>query len=290
MEIFMKELIVLGTGNATTIHCYNTCFALKEGEEYFLTDAGGGNGILLVLEQNQIRLEQIHHLFVTHAHSDHIFGVFWLLRMIAARMDKGSYQGTLTVYCHAELAQTIQTIAQLTIGKKIARYVDNRIVFHIIHDGEKLSILDNIFTFFDIRSTKEKQFGFLLHSSDGFRIAFPGDEPCCIPHPGEADSLRPEKPELKEHLRPYIENADWLLHEAFCLYSQRNAFSPYKKHHSTVADACLIAEALQIPHLVLWHTEEKNLSRRAELYTAEGNHYYHGNLIIPEDGQHILFN
>ena len=172
----MRELIVLGTGNATTIHCYNTCFALKEDDEYFLTDAGGGNGILLALEQNQIRLEQIHHLFVTHAHSDHIFGVFWLLRMIAASMDKGNYQGTLTLYCHAELAQTIQTIAQLTIGKKIARYVDNRILFYIIHDGETRTILNNTFTFFDIRSTKEKQFGFLLHSFEGIRIAFPGDD------------------------------------------------------------------------------------------------------------------
>ena len=47
----MEKLIVLGTGNAQAVHCYNTCFAMQKGEEYFLTDAGGGNGILLALEK-----------------------------------------------------------------------------------------------------------------------------------------------------------------------------------------------------------------------------------------------
>ena len=30
----MEKLIVLGTGNAQAVHCYNTCFAMKNGEEY----------------------------------------------------------------------------------------------------------------------------------------------------------------------------------------------------------------------------------------------------------------
>ena len=32
----MERLIVLGTGNAQAIHCYNTCYAMQKGEEYFL--------------------------------------------------------------------------------------------------------------------------------------------------------------------------------------------------------------------------------------------------------------
>lgn len=30
-----EELILLGTGNATVTRCFNTCFAIKRGEEYF---------------------------------------------------------------------------------------------------------------------------------------------------------------------------------------------------------------------------------------------------------------
>ena len=48
-----------------------------------------------------------------------------------------------------------------------------------------------------------------------------------------------------------------------------------------------MAENLHIPNLVLWHTEEKNLSRRKELYTREGKQVYTGNLLVPEDGEII---
>ena len=39
------KLTMLGTGNATAIHCYNTCFTLSNEKGYFLVDAGGGNQI-----------------------------------------------------------------------------------------------------------------------------------------------------------------------------------------------------------------------------------------------------
>ena len=33
----MERLIVLGTGNAQAIHCYNTCYAMQKGEEFYLS-------------------------------------------------------------------------------------------------------------------------------------------------------------------------------------------------------------------------------------------------------------
>lgn len=45
----MERLIVLGTGNAQAIHCYNTCYSMQKGEEYFLVDAGGGMEFYLSL-------------------------------------------------------------------------------------------------------------------------------------------------------------------------------------------------------------------------------------------------
>ena len=85
-----RELLyVFGTGNATVTNLYNTCFALRDSGEYFMVDAGGGNQILKILDNMQVPLERIHHLFVTHAHTDHILGVVWLIRMIATK-----YAGT----------------------------------------------------------------------------------------------------------------------------------------------------------------------------------------------------
>lgn len=261
----MEKLIVLGTGNAQAIHCYNTCFAMKKQEEYFLTDAGGGNGILLALETAHIPLERIHHLFVTHAHNDHILGVVWLIRMIGTKMNQGSYEGDLHIYCHQELVETIKTLTRLTVGKKFHRHFDERMLFHVVSHGESREILGDRFTFFDIGSTKEKQFGFTADMEQGIRVAFPGDEP------------------YREQLLPFVQDSQWLLHEAFCLYEERERFKPYEKHHSTVKDACILAESLHIPNLVLWHTEDKDISHRKQRYLAEGTPFYHGNLYVPDD-------
>lgn len=38
-----------------------------------------------------------------------------------------------------------------------------------------------------------------------------------------------------------------------------------------------------VENLVLYHTEDKNIARRKELYSAEGKEYYNGNLYIPDD-------
>ena len=79
---------------------------------------------------------------------------------------------------------------------------------------------------------------------NGKRLTCAGDEPY---NPG---------------CRTYVEGSDWLLHEAFCLYGDRERFQPYEKHHSTVKEACELATELNIPNLVLWHTEDKQIARR----------------------------
>ena len=84
-----------------------------------------------------------------------------------------------------------------------------------------------------------------------------------------------------------VKESSWLLHEAFCLYEDRDRFKPYEKHHSTVKEACELAEELKIPHLLLWHTEDKQISERKALYTAEGRIYYHGDLHVPDDQEII---
>ena len=97
-----KELLyVFGTGNAAVTRCYNTCFAIRTvNGEFFMVDTGGGNGILGILEDMEVPLSKIHHIFITHEHTDHILGIVWMIRMIATAMKKGSYEGCLNIYCH----------------------------------------------------------------------------------------------------------------------------------------------------------------------------------------------
>lgn len=37
------DIIFLGTGNALTTRCYNTCFILRSQGSQLMVDAGGGN-------------------------------------------------------------------------------------------------------------------------------------------------------------------------------------------------------------------------------------------------------
>lgn len=266
----MKEtMIVLGTGNALVTRCYNTCFAIEKEDEYFLVDTGGGNGILSQLEKAQIPVEKIHHIFISHEHTDHLLGLVWLIRVAATKMKKGEYEGDLHIYCHEDLPETILTIARLTVQKKFFKMIGERIFLHPLVDGQQCEIMGYKPVFFDIGSTKAKQFGFVMQLFNGKKFTFIGDE------------------NYKESEAVYVRNADWFLHEAFCLYEQRDIFKPYEKHHATVKEACEIAQEFGVRHLILYHTEDKNIDRRKELYTAEGRQYYDGDLLIPDDLERI---
>lgn len=265
----MEQLYVFGTGNAAVSRCYNTCFAIRQGDEFFMVDAGGGNGILRILEDMEVPLTRIHHLFVTHEHTDHILGVVWMIRMIGQQINKGNYQGQLNIYCHPGLVDTILTLCRLTTQKKIQKLIGGPIRLIAVEDGETRNILEHPVTFFDIHSTKAPQFGFTMILSDGTKLACAGDEP------------------YNPLCERYVADSRWLLHEAFCLYEDRERFQPYEKHHSTVKDAAELAESLGIPNLILWHTEDKNLAVRKDKYTEEGKQYYSGNLLVPDDGEII---
>lgn len=261
----MNRLIVLGTGYAMATKCYNTCFAVQnEKGDTFLTDAGGGNGILVQLERAGIDIASIHEMMVTHEHCDHLLGVVWIVRKIAAMMNAGRYEGEFHIYCHEGLCSAIRTMCGLTLQKKLTKHFDERILLHEIADGQTAQLRVGEITFFDIHSTKARQFGYHL-CWDEKKLTCLGDEP------------------YNPLCEAYLCNTDWLLAEAFCLYEQRERFSPYEKHHSTVKEACELAQELSVPHLVLWHTEDENYENRQALYTAEGKQYYRGDLHVPND-------
>lgn len=270
----MERLHILGTGNANATKCYNTCFAIEvppknvagaRSPEYFLVDAGGGNGILIQLEKAGIPLHKIHHIFLSHEHTDHLLGMVWMIRMIASCIRQGAYEGNLHLYCHSDLAEPFLTIVRLTVQGKFVKLIGDRILLHPLEDGEEKDILGYRVKFFDIRSVKAKQYGFTMKLRTGKTFTFAGDEP------------------YREHERAYAFGADWLLHEAFCLYREKDTFRPYEKCHTTVQDACQMAEKLQVKNLLLYHTEDTNLAHRKELYQAEGLPWFSGNLYVPED-------
>lgn len=259
------KLTILGTGNTKVTKCYNTCFALNEGKEYFLVDGGGGNIILRQLDMAGIDWKDIKTIFVTHKHIDHLLGIIWMLRMYCQGMARGQFDKEVTIYAHDEVIGLLTQMADMLLTKKETKFIGEKVHLETVTDGEEKIILGHKVTFFDILSTKAKQYGFCMEYGEGKKLTCCGDEP------------------YNECEYQYAVDSTWLLHEAFCLFSQADKFKPYEKHHSTVKDACELAQKLHVKNLILYHTEDKNIERRKELYTQEGSRYYTGNLLIPDD-------
>ena len=271
MDKITAQITMLGTGNATVSQIYNTCFVLQTPSTLMLVDAGGGNGILAQLKKVNVQISDIHHLFVTHAHTDHVLGVIWVIRMVA--QCKG-YEGLLHVYGNDKVMKVIKTIIDMILAKKQLAKVAERVVFHQLEDGDSFEVGDMKLECFDIQSTKEKQFGFRAElpsssysdeSDKPLVLACLGDEP------------------YTEQNRRYIVGADWMMCEAFCLYADRDTFKPYEKCHSTALDAGKLAEELGVKNLILYHTEEKTLANRKENYTREAAENFKGRIFVPDD-------
>ena len=263
------EIIMLGTGSAMVTKCYNTCFALRNRNEYFLVDAGGGNGILSQLEKAEINYKSIKGMFVTHGHTDHILGAIWIIRKYASLMHEGKFQGEFTIYGHNEVVNILNSLSNMMLTKKLLKFIGNGIKICEVFHGDKINVIGINIEFFDIESTKDKQFGFKAILPNEKKLVCLGDEPYNIVNKG------------------YVENCNWLLSEAFCLYADREIFKPYEKNHSTPIEAGKLAKELNVENLVLYHTEDKKLSERKKLYSEEANSVYNGQVFVPDDLERI---
>lgn len=259
------KITILGTGNAQVTNCYNTCFIVEENDRCMLVDGGGGNELLRRIKQAGYRWQDMRDIFVTHKHIDHTLGIVWMLRLILQGMSRGQVEGEYRLYGHDEVIELVRNLADLLLEKKETQFIGTRFHLITVSDGETREIIGQPVHFFDLHSTKAKQYGFTVRTATGKLVSCCGDEPC------------------PDSARELIRGSDLLLHESFCLYADRETYQPYKKSHTTVKDACELAEQLDVKKLVLYHTEDHDIPNRKQKYTAEGVQYYHGELHVPED-------
>lgn len=266
-EYMEKEnrIIMLGTGSATVTRCYNTCFVVESGSDRLMVDAGGGNGILGQLSKAGVAIDDIHYLFVTHAHTDHVLGVVWVVRVIMQHVLEKRYDGVLHVYGNGKVVDVITAICGMTLHKKYNALIGSEILFHRLADGDGFQVGTMDVKCFDIHSKKEPQYGFSLRFGNGERLVCMGDEPC------------------SEQTLQHAAGADWMMCEAFCLYADRERFRPYEKFHSTALDAGTMAEKTGVRNLIVYHTEDTDLAHRKERYTEEVKENFSGNVFVPDD-------
>lgn len=172
-----ERITILGTGSAFVTRCYNTCFIIDCGVSRLMVDAGGGNGILTQLEKAGVAIADVGHLFLTHAHTDHVIGAVWVARAVVNAVKKQAYDGALHIYGHKRVINVLTEICRLTFSKKDFDIFQERIVIDVLTDGCQRKIAGMDITFFSLHSTKEVQYGFRAVTPEGKTVVCLGDEP-----------------------------------------------------------------------------------------------------------------
>ena len=157
------KVTMVGTGHAMVTEYYNTCFALQNTTEpaaknedasqlppVFLVDGGGGSMILHNLKHTGIKVSQIHDVFVSHHHIDHMTGIIWIVRAITSEMSRGTYEGEARIYSHPALSKLMEDFCKQVIDKRQAAFIGDGLKFVPVEDGEQREVLGHPVTFFDL--------------------------------------------------------------------------------------------------------------------------------------------
>lgn len=268
----MEKIIVLGTGTASTVESFNTCFILEDNnQDYLLVDTGGGNGILRQLKYAHVDLNQIHNIFLSHKHLDHLLGMLWVYRFVDISMSKGNYEGVLNIYCHDELADILRNLINTLISEKQRKHLDKRIFINVVKEHDVIRVLNYDLKILDVAIKGDKQYGFKTILNNGKSLVFLGDQP------------------LSDKLYDDVRNVDYLLHESYCLDKEADSQKPYEKNHDTAKSAGRKAQLLGIKNLILYHTHENLGKMRKEAYTNEAKQEFSGNVYVPDDLEIIEF-
>ncbi len=97
------SVTILGSNSALpTSHRNPTAQLLNVAERFFLIDCG--EGTQLQLRRNKIKFTKINHIFISHLHGDHCFGLIGLISTLGLLKR----QVPLCIYAHSDLKDLLQ--------------------------------------------------------------------------------------------------------------------------------------------------------------------------------------
>ena len=127
------ELTILGSSSATpNYNRHPTSQLLNLRERYFLIDCG--EGTLMQLHRYRIKYHRISHIFISHLHGDHYFGLMGLLSTFHLQ----GRSKELHIYGQQELMDVLEL--QLRLSNTILRY---NLIFHAVRHYSSEIIMED---------------------------------------------------------------------------------------------------------------------------------------------------
>lgn len=286
MENF--ELTILGCGSAmpTTRH-YPSSQVLSHRDRLFMIDCG--EGAQLQYRRNKIKFTRLQHLFISHLHGDHCFGLIGLISTLGIL----GRTGELIVHAHADAERIFRPhldyfcrdlpfnvrFNAISPGKNEMIYEDKTLrvstlpLRHripacgfLFEEKEKeRHLIGEMVKFYNIpvRELSQIKQGADFITPEGSVIS---NERLTRPADPASRYAYCSDTVYQEKLIPLIEGVDLLYHEA--TFAEDNKARAKETFHSTAVQAATIAQKAQVKKLMLGHFSARYLDDSVFLQEA----------------------
>jgi ribonuclease Z len=267
------ELNILGCGSATpTTRLNPTSQVVNFRDKLFLIDCG--EGAQLQMRYKQLKINRLGHIFLSHLHGDHCFGLMGLVSTLGL-LDRTA---DLVIHAHPDAERIFKPQLDYFCTDLPYKIIFNAIApqkHELIHEERSLKVYSiplkhRVPTCGFLFEEKQKDRHILKDMTDFYNIplsAMPslkaGND--FVTHDGKVipNHKLTRTAELARKyafcsdtayapsIVPYIEGVDLLYHEA--TFAESEKLRAKHTMHSTAAQAATIAQAAQVKKLVIGH-------------------------------------
>ncbi|MEH6537454.1 MAG: ribonuclease Z [Psychroserpens sp.] len=301
------KLTILGCYSATPqVHTNPTAQILEINNHTFLIDCGEGTQV--ELRRNKVKFSRIKHIFISHLHGDHCFGLAGLIstfRLLTREAD-------LHIYAPKGLKEVITLQMKLS-----ASWTNYKLIFHeltastseMIYEDDKVEVytipLDhriytNGFLFKEKSGDRKLDMNAVLNADIDVAYYRKLKQGADVPDnnggivKNESVTRNPKPPKsyafcsdtaYNEAIIPIIKNVDALYHES--TFIEKNKALALHSKHSTAKQAATIAKKANVGQLILGHysTRYDDLSA----FKTEAQAIF-SNVELAQDGKEFNFN
>lgn len=267
------ELHILGCGSATPTTIHNpSSQVLSYREKLFMVDCG--EGTQLQMRHNKLRLSKLNHIFISHLHGDHCFGLIGLISTLGLLGRTGDIvihsipdlemilRPQLDYFCRESPFKVI--FAPFNSAQSELIYEDRSMAVKTIplkhrvpcagflfeEKPKQANLIGSMIDFHNvpIRERSRIKEGADFVKEDGTII--PNSMLVVPPKPSRSYAYCSDTA-YNENIIPLIEGVDLLYHEA--TFAQDAEVRAKQTGHSTSIEAATIAQKANVKKLVLGH-------------------------------------
>ena len=282
------ELNILGCGSATmTPRHQPSCQVLNVRDNLMMIDCG--EGAQLAVRRMKLKLMRLNHIFISHLHGDHCFGLPGLISTMALLNRTNSltihtfkdgaelFGQMLDYFCRErpfEVRFNIIDTHKRVIWEDDALTVTTFPLVHrvpavgfLFQEKPKLRHINSYETMrlgvphYDMNSLRQGQDWV---SPEG--IVVPNDQLTTAADPAVSYAYCSDTKFSKRVIKN-VEGVDWLYHEA--TYDESLRIKAHKRYHSTALEAATVAREAGVKQLILGHFSKRYLDETPLLQEAQ---------------------